>query len=141
MKNRTVASKQKVINIFLNLLTIGLILFIFIAVGTLIDNYKYEMRVPFPASTLSNQLNYGSFNSIAYYAHTDYSSGFASDPSLKPYYAIMDYYDAAVLYKAYEKDGNREMADKYAAIMEQKQSGFGSLSAAKEGIRQELRFE
>lgn len=48
-----------------------------------------------------------------------------SDEMMEQCYAVAAYYEAAMKQKAYEAAGDREKADQYAEIMEEKRSQMG----------------
>ncbi len=74
-----------------------------------------------------------------YYRNT--FSGFEGNADEQEYYGIAKYYEAAVLYRAYDVYGREEWADKFLERMEAAEEDMGGWDITREPIHEQLGIE
>ena len=83
----------------------------------------------------------GNYTSLAYMTWTNRMNGKGERVDSQEYYAVADYYDAAIQYYICEKAGDAVGAERWLEKMKDAENRMGSFSVEKEKIDRMLRTE
>ena len=119
------------LDILLGVLTVALIGAAVFAVGS----FRDSLDLAYDADSFYYRLSDGDYGSMVEMYYTNEGLGTRADEELRQYYAIAEYYEAAVWYKAYEGE---EAAERYLAEMESARARMGELGFVAEDIRAAL---
>ena len=130
--------KELIANGILIVLSILLVNNVFGAITVIKDMNPYDVK---EEDRFWLNIEAGDYTSLIMNTWTNRFSDVKETDGLKQCYAVAEYYEAAVLYKAADYTGNIEKKEKYAGIMEEKLDYFYDIMYIAEDINMKLGIE
>lgn len=141
MANKTRLNRQNIMTWILNAIIIVLCFLFVISVSITVESLVGVFSMPANEDNFYYDIESENFYSIPYFYHMNVQAGFEGNDTMKEYYGVAKYYEAASLYKAYDAVGNTKQAQKYQNFMEQAATEMGSWSIAQKAIDAQLGIE
>lgn len=141
MENKTKNETQKIVKWVLNSIIVAVSVFFIIMVVLMIEEVYHAVTPLYGENNFSYSVNNERYCEMVgnYYHNT--LAGFEGNKTMKEYYGVAKYYEAASLYHAYTEVGNVEMAEHFLQKMEQAEGEMGGWSITKKPINQQLGME
>ena len=116
MNNKTRTRKQSAVLMVMNVVIVILCVGTFLCGIRLIREIRFASGEKYNAETMENFIRYDSYDILSQYYHINQVQNVKADANMKECYGVAKYYDAAVMYKAYETvgDENRAASEKQA---------------------------
>lgn len=124
-----------VANIVIGCLCLVFVVLFFVTVKQFADAGRVYTR---SEDSMVYYIQNGDYESMLRGTYMNEIHGVWASDTMKECYAVAHYYEAATLYKAYEKAGKNELAAEKKKSMEEQEALMGELSFAAEDIREEL---
>lgn len=131
MNNKIRTRKQSVVLVVMNVVIVILCIGIFLCVIRLIREIQYSNDEKYDAKAMENCIRYDNYDSLSQYYHTNQVQNVKADADMKECYGVAKYYEAAVMYKAYQAvgDENRVVSEKEAMDAAYQEMGEWKITA------------
>lgn len=130
--------KEIILNIIMRVLCIILFIQIFVFIGNVLD---YQTVYLADEATLIRQVNYQEYDSLVENVYRNAAHGEPLQGDMQKIYAVAYYYEAAMMYNAYQTVGNTGEAQRQYEKMQEYEAQMGEYSFAKDDILKYLNIE
>lgn len=138
MQNKDRIKRQNVVLLVMNIV-IGVLCLIMVICGGRAALGLYEdYSIPYDNHNMESAVQYGDFYRLVYMYHENIANGFEGDRTMKEYYGVAKYYEAASFYKAFLETGDSVRAEREKEKMEQALEEMGGWSILEEEINAQL---
>lgn len=131
MNNKIRTRKQSVVLVVMNVVIVLLCIGIFLCGFRLIREIQYSNDEKYDAEAMENCIRYDNYDSLSQYYHMNQVQNVKADADMKECYGVAKYYEAAVMYKAYQAvgDENRAVSEKEAMDAAYQEMGEWQITA------------
>ncbi|MEE0421139.1 MAG: hypothetical protein UDG86_13965 [Lachnospiraceae bacterium] len=119
--------KVKLSDILIVLLSLSLLLFLFSGIHSLMDEFRDV--ISYDEQSFAWDLQDQNYSEMLRKTVSNEVSGAEASDTLKEYYALSRYYEAAMYYKMYSDNGQQGKADSYAETMTREKEKTGYLKS------------
>lgn len=141
MQNESRIARQNVVNFVLNIVIVVLcvvtVICGFWAVNNLVDDYSWS----YDESSFYYHIESNNFYSTVCMRHRNEAEGVRANSTMKEYYGVAKYFEAASYYKAFLESGDTVRAEREKAKMEEAVLEMGGWAFLEEDIIKQLELE
>ena len=141
MENKVKGERQRIVLWVLNIIIIILSFLLIMTIGVMIKEGYNVLSAAHDQQSIQYALQGDRYYDMVRYYHDNVQAGFEGDSTMKEYYGVAKYYEAASLYHAYTVAENTSMAEHFQEKMEQAEKEMGSWSITKDVIKETLGIE
>lgn len=131
MNNKIRTRKQSAVLVVMNVVIVILCIGIFLCGIRLIREIRFANDEKYDAEAMENCIRYDNYDSLSQYYHMNQVQNVKADADMKECYGVAKYYEAAVMYKAYQTvgDENRAVSEKEAMDAAYQEMGEWDITA------------
>lgn len=141
MLNKLREARQNVIILVMNIVIVVMCVVMIICACTAVSALYEDFSAPYDERTMFYRIDYGDFHNMVELYHTNVQSGVEGNSTMKEYYGVAKYFQAASFYKAFLETGDTERADREKAKMEAALVEMGSWDIVENEINELLGVE
>lgn len=141
MNNKIRTRKQSAVLVVMNVVIVILCIGIFLCGIRLIREIRFANDEKYDAEAMENCIRYDNYDSLSQYYHMNQVQNVKADADMKECYGVAKYYEAAVMYKAYQTVGNEKRVASEKEAMDAAYQEMGEWDITADTINKQLGIE
>lgn len=141
MNNKIRTRKQSAVLVVMNVVIVILCIGIFLCGIRLIREIRFANDEKYDAEAMENCIRYDNYDSLSQYYHMNQVQNVKADADMKECYGVAKYYEAAVMYKAYQTVGNEKRVASEKEAMDAAYQEMGEWDITADTINKRLGIE